>query len=274
MSIPNDTSSPSPTTGNDPATPPVDPIILAVDTSATRPGLAIRRGPELLASLVSSRVEPHSRTLFDNLSLLLGEAQLAVGDVDIFAVVTGPGSFTGLRVGLAAMKGLAATRQRPLYGMDLLELHARALGSASTVLVISEAGRGEIYCGLRRLTVDGAVRSLGKEHYGRPESSIPEIIRQLDQPLGAGLLITGDGVERSHQVLAELALQVGTTLSGSVFTSPASVGWQILQSSLAPALQLSLAVWQILQLDGSTLTPICQPFYIRPSDAEINWSIS
>jgi tRNA threonylcarbamoyladenosine biosynthesis protein TsaB len=250
------------------------PVILALDTSATRPGLAIRRGPELLAVLVSSRVEPHSRTLFDNLNLLLDQAQLTIKDVDVFAVVTGPGSFTGLRVGMAAIKGLAAAHQRPLYGVDLFELNAQALGCAATVLVICAGGRGEVFCALRQLAPNGEVLTPGQELYGQPASAIPAILDQLAPPDRLRLLITGDGVELAHELLVQRARQLDIPLSSIVFAAPALPGWQIVKPGLSPVLQLSLSVWQNLQSPVPARHPGCHPFYVRPSDAEINWTLS
>lgn len=247
------------------------PVILAVDTSATRPGLAIARGPELLATLLSSRVAPHSRTLFDNLQLLLEQALLEVSDIEVFAVVTGPGSFTGLRVGMAALQGLAAAHRRPLCGLDLFDLQSRALRCAATVLLLVDAGRGELYTGLRRLTSAGEVVKVGHELYGRPEAVIPATLDQLDPADRQTLLITGDGVERAQATLDQLSRHCAVPLTPVVFAAPASPGWQIVTPGGVVAVQLAQAVWQLLRNQPPALLPGCHPFYIRPSDAEINW---
>lgn len=250
---------------------PVPPVILAVDTSATRPGLAIARGPELLATLLSSRVAPHSRTLFDNLQLLLEQALLEVRDIEVFAVVTGPGSFTGLRVGMAALKGLAAAHHRPICGIDLFDLHARTLRCAGTVLLLADAGRGELYTGLRRLTPRGEILKVGDALFGRPESVIPATLDQLDPVDRQRLLISGEGIDLARSILAEQALRFELPLTEVVFASPAHFGWQIVRSRDLVAIQLAQEVWQLLETRGHESLPACHPFYIRPSDAEINW---
>src|SRR5207253_1846803 len=85
------------------------PLILAVDTSSPRLSLALARGATVISAIASESGTPHSQTLFVHLAALFDSAQLDPRHVDAFAVATGPGSFTGLRVGLAAVKGLAHT---------------------------------------------------------------------------------------------------------------------------------------------------------------------
>ncbi|MGH9850166.1 MAG: tRNA (adenosine(37)-N6)-threonylcarbamoyltransferase complex dimerization subunit type 1 TsaB, partial [Blastocatellia bacterium] len=75
------------------------PIILAVDTSSRQASLAISRGEEIVASISINDNLPHSRTLFPNISELLRIAGMKIQAVNVFATATGPGSFTGLRVG-------------------------------------------------------------------------------------------------------------------------------------------------------------------------------
>src|SRR5690349_3161414 len=83
------------------------PLILAVDTSSARASLAIARGAEIIASSQSDAFIPHSNIFFDLLSNLLHSAALSITEINLFAAAVGPGSFTGLRVGLSAIKGLS-----------------------------------------------------------------------------------------------------------------------------------------------------------------------
>lgn len=253
-------------------------VVLAVDTSSARPGMAIQRGPELLAALVSSRVEPHSRTLFDNLNLLLDQAVLTIDQIDLFAVVTGPGSFTGLRVGISALKGLAAARRRPLCGVDLLELHARALGSAAPVIVLTTAGRGEIYAGLRRPDPAGGFAPPSGDLYGQAAAVIPTLLARLEPSEISHLLITGNAVDPVRPLLAELAREAGQSLSCPFLAAPAPAGWQILPPHGPMVIQLARTAAHLSlnpsndsgQQPGDTGLPPAHPFYIRPSDAELN----
>lgn len=257
-----------------------DPVILAVDTSTAQPGMALTRGVEPLALLISSRVEPHSRTLFDLLSSLLDQARLTIEQVDLLAVVAGPGSFTGLRVGMAALKGIAATRGKPLYGLNLLDLKAIGLGVAAPVLVICEAGRGEVFAGYRRVTAEGLLDAAAPpDTYGDPAVVLPRLLRAAGvvDPEGipsGSLLITGNGVARAGEVLAALAASPPATLVNRPVVDPCDSGWQILPD---PAPVPLILAWHVSRLTHRQRvgedpgTPLCHPVYIRPSDAELNW---
>ena len=80
-------------------------MILAVDTSHARASFAISHGAKIVAAHQSDASIPHSKIFFDLLSLLLQDAGLSLAEIDVFAAAVGPGSFTGLRVGLSAIKG-------------------------------------------------------------------------------------------------------------------------------------------------------------------------
>jgi tRNA threonylcarbamoyladenosine biosynthesis protein TsaB len=91
----------------------------------------------------------HSRWLLPAAQALLGGLGLAPGDVEIFAVTTGPGSFPGLRVGLGSVQGLALASGRRCVGLPTLDVLARAAaGSADTVVALQDAFRGEVYSGV------------------------------------------------------------------------------------------------------------------------------
>ncbi len=78
---------------------------------------------------------------------MLSKHGLTKNDIDGFAVASGPGSFTGLRVGLAAIKALAEILRKPIAAVSLLEAVARAAGREGKLLAALDAGRGEFYCG-------------------------------------------------------------------------------------------------------------------------------
>jgi tRNA threonylcarbamoyladenosine biosynthesis protein TsaB len=121
-------------------------IFLALDTSTERGaiGLSVRSGPVVVSSTESAR--HHGRDLIPLLAATLREAGLGIRDVDALAVGLGPGSYTGLRVGLMAAKTLAYVTGTPLIGLDSLEAIARnAPADASRISVIADAQRGQLY---------------------------------------------------------------------------------------------------------------------------------
>jgi tRNA threonylcarbamoyladenosine biosynthesis protein TsaB len=125
-------------------------LILAADTSGKNGSLALVRfeaGASQTLELISLEGGNFSAQLVPQISDLLKKHGLSKSDIDGFAVVAGPGSFTGLRVGLAAIKALAEILRKPIAAVSLLEAVARAAGRDGKVLAALDAGRGEIYCG-------------------------------------------------------------------------------------------------------------------------------
>jgi tRNA threonylcarbamoyladenosine biosynthesis protein TsaB len=122
-------------------------LVLAIDTSGKRGGLALfRDNPQIL---VDTMLEPgtYSAQLVPQLAKLLEQNHLALPDVNGIAVVNGPGSFTGLRVGVGAAKGLAEALQVPVAAISALELVASTPGHDGRVLLALDAGRREAYFG-------------------------------------------------------------------------------------------------------------------------------
>jgi len=121
-------------------------ILLAVDTSTNRAAVALARdgSPPRVAPPEPDR--RHGRGLIPAIAALLGAEGLTVRDLDAIAVGLGPGSYTGLRIGLTAAKCLAYAAARPLVGLDTLDAIARnAPAEASRVAVVVDAQRGDGY---------------------------------------------------------------------------------------------------------------------------------
>lgn len=120
--------------------------LLVLDTSTQRAALAlVRSGGEVYAA-APDPAQRHGRNLIPAIQILLAEAGLAVAELDGFAVGLGPGSYTGLRIGLTAVKTLAYAAGKPLVGLDSLEAIARnAPAEALRVSVAADAQRGDLY---------------------------------------------------------------------------------------------------------------------------------
>src|ERR1700687_4335651 len=119
-------------------------LILAADTSGKNGSLALVRfeaGASQTVELVSLEGGNFSAQLVPQISALLSKHNLAKSDIDGFAVASGPGSFTGLRIGLAAIKALAEIVQKPIAAVSLLEPVARAAGREGKGLAALDAGR-------------------------------------------------------------------------------------------------------------------------------------
>jgi tRNA threonylcarbamoyladenosine biosynthesis protein TsaB len=134
-------------------------LILAVDTSGKNGSLALVRfegeiGHTLELLLLEGGA--FSAQLIPQISALLAKQSLSKHQIDGFSVVSGPGSFTGLRVGLAAIKASAEILQKPIAAVSLLEVVARAAGTRGRMIAALDAGRGDVYAGAYEFGADQA----------------------------------------------------------------------------------------------------------------------
>jgi tRNA threonylcarbamoyladenosine biosynthesis protein TsaB len=121
-------------------------VVLGLDTTTRAGSCAIARDGRVVLEHSSDTAE-HASRLPRDLMVLLEEAALTLQDIDVFAVATGPGSFTGLRIGIATMQGLAFARNKPLIGVSSFDALADRAGGGRTAIWI-DAWRGEVYAAL------------------------------------------------------------------------------------------------------------------------------
>jgi tRNA threonylcarbamoyladenosine biosynthesis protein TsaB len=137
-------------------------LILALDTSAPSGSLALLRGTIVLADRVSSPEEPYSASLLRDTKQILECGRTCFEEIDLFAVNAGPGSFTGLRVGLSTVKGWAEVWGRPvapISGLEAMAMQvARLAAPGSLIAAVMDARRGQIFGGLFRSQEDGSGR--------------------------------------------------------------------------------------------------------------------
>ena len=150
-------------------------LILALDTSSSNGSLAVLRDEKVIGVISTLAEETYSSRMFRHLEFLLQELALKLTEFDLFAVAAGPGSFTGLRVGLAAAKGWAEVYGKPVVGIRVLEAIAAQSNSTATVLVAaSDARRGEVYFGVYRREKDSLALE-GEECVSGPEEFLKAI---------------------------------------------------------------------------------------------------
>lgn len=123
-------------------------LTLALETSGPVGSVALRREGRLLGERVLDTREQHSSPLLPTVDALLREHDLTPRDVELWAVGLGPGSYTGIRVGIAAAKGFALATGRPLIGAGSVEALALEHGRDGAVAAIVDARRGEFYFSL------------------------------------------------------------------------------------------------------------------------------
>ena len=121
--------------------------LLAIDTARSEGSLALLRTGSPIATMPLGAGPRYGEVLFGEIDRLLSACSLRLGDVDAFAVATGPGSFTGIRVGLAAAKALAEANGRPLVGVSSLRALAWSRSGSSPRVALLDARRGELFAG-------------------------------------------------------------------------------------------------------------------------------
>ena len=133
-------------------------LILALDTSGAAPSCALLQNGAMLDACFHDSMLDHSRLLLPLCQSLLGKNGLTLNDVDVFAAVTGPGSFTGIRIGTAAIKGFAWAQDKPCAGISSLLAMAWDWEQAGTLCCSIRARAGESYYAVFQREKDSVIR--------------------------------------------------------------------------------------------------------------------
>ena len=174
--------------------------ILALDCTATVCSVALCEDETPIALYTLNNGNTHSESLLPMIETVLRHAHLSVSDVDLFACTEGPGSFTGVRIGCATIKGLAFDRQKPCIGISTLEALAENLQGLDGLLCpVMNARRGQVYNALFRFE-NGAIQRLC------PDRAIA--LTELDKELAGETTIRlcGDGYELAVSALMQASL--------------------------------------------------------------------
>ena len=164
--------------------------VLAIDTTTARESVAVVSDGTVRSEVRLFSTDTHSRRLVPAVEFVLAQLGLSPLALDGFAVTTGPGSFTGLRVGLSTVQGLALAAGRPCFGASALDvLAARIVGEAPRLAAVMDAYRSEVYAGL----YDETGRAMG-----------PPLVTPLEswlRTLPPGVAFIGDAAETQRAVI-------------------------------------------------------------------------
>jgi tRNA threonylcarbamoyladenosine biosynthesis protein TsaB len=217
-------------------------LVLAADTSGKEGSIALLRaladGSCETIDVVPLEGGTFSAELVPQIASLLKTNGFKKEDIAGFVVASGPGSFTGLRVGLAAVKGLAEVLEKPIAAVSLLETIAAGSGAKGRVLAVLDAGRSEVYVGEYELVGEqmqfAAERLLSRE--------------QLEVAAALAMIVTSD--EKIASFAQDMGLKV-QLVSRPQADSIARLGWRKI-------------------IAGETVSPEeLEANYIRRTDAEI-----
>jgi tRNA threonylcarbamoyladenosine biosynthesis protein TsaB len=228
-------------------------VVLALDTTTSAGSCALLRDDRLVSEQASDQSRPQASRLPGELAAMLEREAVALPEVDILAVGIGPGSFTGLRVGIATMQGLAMALNRPLFGISAFDALALLASGGSWVsgrpdpphIYVAtwvDAWRGEVYA---------ALYQNGRE-IEPPTVDLPEHL--LQTLAERTLLFTGDGAAIYR---ATISAALGNRAE---FTEP-----------VAPLLAGAMATLaaQEFRTGQRPLPHAIRPLYVRRSDAEL-----
>ncbi len=222
-------------------------IILAVDTSTSLLSLAIVSGTKILISIADDSTLPQAQKIFPLINSILAGLNLQLEDIEAFAVNTGPGSFTGLRVGLASFKGMAATLGKPLLGISALDASALAAQVFDLpIAVIQNASRGEMYCGLRQVSADGSIIQIGQDRVCEPENFLTRLQSEFGE---IEIVFVGSGANHLSSTIAAL-----------------NQPWRVVEETDSLVNVIALHAGKIAPSDGRQTA---EAYYLKPPDAKI-----
>jgi tRNA threonylcarbamoyladenosine biosynthesis protein TsaB len=226
--------------------------ILALDTSTFVGTAAVLRDGELLAEWGASVRASHGETLLPRLAQVLEAAQLTLADIDLFAVGLGPGSFTGVRIGVATAKGLALAEQKPLLGVPSLRVIARGMTAGSLRAVAVDAHKGELYVALYALTAGGLLEERMAPFHALPGAAAQQL---LEAAAGEPFCVAGNGVT-----------QYGDHFTGPLATLMTRVP---VFCDVPRAACLAHEAAALFASDGPSDLSRLEPLYVRASDAKL-----
>jgi tRNA threonylcarbamoyladenosine biosynthesis protein TsaB len=225
--------------------------LLAIETSTMLGGVAIADEQKGLIAETRLNVKTtHSERLMTAVDNTLLQSELSLNRIDAFAVATGPGSFTGLRIGLSTVKGLSYATGKPLVLVPTLEAFAWNFPYCRyPVCLMLDARKKEVYAAVFQWE-DNGFRKIIPEQSIRPE--------ELLQELRGGILFAGEGALLYEKQIAD------TLQENAVFAQPDKM---VPSPSNVAMLGLAKAVRSEFTDASKAL-----PFYIRKSEAEVKWS--
>jgi len=223
--------------------------ILAVDTAAKSCSVAIMAAGSLSAELITLKDETHSKHLMELIHKVLGMAGFRVGELDGLAVTIGPGSFTGLRIGVSTVKGLAHALNKPVVGVSSLDAIAWQCADRSHLIcALLDARKGEVYSATYRFENDTLTQK-SLENATAPEAAV-EGLKEPCVFIGSGAQLYRRNITNVLGNLANFAPEDQNIIRAS------SVGF--------------LSMEKFKTHDTSEAAGLV-PHYIRKSDAELNF---
>lgn len=244
-------------------------LVLAVDTATDARSVCVARGVETLSLVKEREAKAGASVVLSVIDEALRGAGVKFAELELFAVACGPGSFTGIRAGIATVKAFAAMSGRPVVAVPTLHAVALAAGPSARTVAAIPAGRGEVFVQLLEVAVSGAVHELNE-----PAHVSPATLAQAAAGWGRALKWAGGGAWAHRELIAAAA-------------QGASRVWVELPESGRPDFDEARALWSLAppaESYGGQIARLglirsrkgeavradeVRAQYVRPSDAEL-----
>jgi tRNA threonylcarbamoyladenosine biosynthesis protein TsaB len=222
--------------------------VLALDTATEIGSIALVEEDTLLAEIRLRVEKTHSQHLWRTIRFLLAETGWGLEQIDLWAVSTGPGSFTGVRIGLATVKGLAWVTQKPAIGVSTLEVLAWSVTPTPYLICpILDARRQEVYFAFYRFAPEGSVLMVREPGHQRPLA----LVQEIREPA----VFLGNGVRRYQELLKD---HLGAwALLPEVWSHPRS------------GFALAAIAQKRFRMGKDQSARDVSPLYLRPADAVV-----
>lgn len=224
--------------------------ILGIDTSTRCGSIGLIDGQEVIAEYLLNLPITHSERLLQAIEFVLRESRCLIQELDGWAISLGPGSFTGLRIGVSTVKGLAYATQKPVAGVSSLEVLASQISPTPFLICpILDARKEEVYTALYRYDEMDLLKRCSDYQAKKPDDLVKHIKEKV--------IFVGDGVKTYGNFLKDslpaFALFPNPSLHLPHGSAVAKLGSKLLERGDC--------------LDLKTFTPI----YVRASEAEMKW---
>jgi tRNA threonylcarbamoyladenosine biosynthesis protein TsaB len=238
-----------------------DPLILAIETATRAGSVAVSRGQKVFACREGDASVSHSANLIEMIELVLQKAGATLSEIDLFAAAVGPGSFTGLRIGLATVKAFSAVTGHDVIGVSTLAALAHANGPVEFTVALLPAGRGEVFAQMFQVDNDDVV-PLDEAAHLTPKETLQ---RYKD---GTGVRWAGEGVVKVDEYLATLGMPALNGIPLKAEGPPE--GGSLNQTPECLAASVAALAFRDYREGKSVGAEELHAVYVRPSDAEIN----
>jgi tRNA threonylcarbamoyladenosine biosynthesis protein TsaB len=207
-------------------------LILAVDTTTRAGSVAVTEDDDVLAVVNGDPGRTHGERMPEEIADALARAGVAAADLKLLAVASGPGAFTGLRIGLATVQGLAMVLSLPVVGVSALDALASAAWPARddtepTLVTWMDAQRGEVFSA--QYVATEAADEFPWQATGDPVVDHPDgLLRALTPELGDGVAFVGDGALKYEAAIVAWSGGRARVLGevGALAPSIAAIGWR------------------------------------------------